>query len=63
MDRRERELIEKLSDKGSLSKEEYEQLIVLRDDEAKDLLALLATQKRKAIFGHAIYTRGLIEIS
>ena len=63
MDRRERELIEKLSDKGSLSIEEYEQLIVLRDDEAKDLQALLATQKRKPIFGDAIYTRGLIEIS
>jgi biotin synthase len=63
MDIRERKLIEKLEDKGTLSPDEYEQLIILRDDQALEMLGRLATRKRKAVFGDAVYTRGLIEIS
>ncbi|MBO4844698.1 MAG: [FeFe] hydrogenase H-cluster radical SAM maturase HydE [Lachnospiraceae bacterium] len=63
MDRHERELIEKLDKEKVLSEKEYEQLIVLRDDEAIKLLSELATKTRKAVFKDEIYTRGLIEIS
>ena len=63
MDRHERELIEKLNKEKVLSEKEYEQLIVLRDDEAIKLLSELATETRKAVFKDEIYTRGLIEIS
>ena len=63
MDRHERELIEKLDKEKVLSEKEYEQLIVLRDDEAIKLLSELATETRKAVFKDEIYTRGLIEIS
>lgn len=63
MDRHERELIEKLDKEKVLSEKEYEQLIVLRDDEAIKLLSELASETRKAVFKDKIYTRGLIEIS
>lgn len=59
----EKELIEKLDNERVLSDKEYEQLIVLRDKDAFDLISELATKKRKAVFGDVIYTRGLIEIS
>ena len=60
---RTRALIEHLERARSLSEAEYAELIVSRDAEAAELLAALATEKRRAVFGDAVYTRGLIEIS
>lgn len=59
----ERELIEKLVRERGLSEAGYAELIEGRDAGASELLASLANEKRKAVFGNAIYTRGLIEIS
>ena len=42
---------------------EYEALITARDQEAADFLAQLARTAREAVYGTAVYTRGLIEIS
>ncbi|MCR5652160.1 MAG: [FeFe] hydrogenase H-cluster radical SAM maturase HydE [Lachnospiraceae bacterium] len=63
MDACERELIEKLEGENTLSEEEYVQLIENGDEEARELLALKASEKSKSVFKNAIYTRGLIEIS
>ena len=63
MDGRERELIEKLENERGLSESEYAELIVSRDEESAKVLASKAAEKRKAVFGDAVYTRGLIEIS
>ena len=60
---RERELILRLERERSLSEGEYAELITCRDDEAAQLLAEAASAVRRAVFGDAIYTRGLIEIS
>lgn len=58
-----KELILRLDKDRSLSLPEYEELIRDRDSEAAELLAELALKRKKEIFGDAIYTRGLIEIS
>lgn len=58
-----RKLIDKLECENALLEEEYVQLIENGDEEARELLALKASEKSKAVFGNAIYTRGLIEIS
>ncbi|MBO4336946.1 MAG: [FeFe] hydrogenase H-cluster radical SAM maturase HydE [Lachnospiraceae bacterium] len=63
MDRTERELIEKLNNENRLSESEYVYLIDSRDRDFADLLAEYANKKRHEVFGNAIYTRGLIEIS
>ena len=63
MDSREKELIYRLSREGRLSETEYTELIRDRDEEAATLLTELAAEKRKAVFGDVVYTRGLIEIS
>lgn len=63
MDLREKELIYRLDRDEKLSEAEYSELIKGRDEEASALLAGLASEKRKAVFGDAVYTRGLIEIS
>jgi len=63
MDARERNLIEKLERENSLLEEEYVQLIENEDEEARDFLALKASEISKSVFDNAIYTRGLIEIS
>lgn len=60
---REKELIYRLDDEGSLSETEYAELIRERDEEAAALLKDLATKKRRAVFSDAVYLRGLIEIS
>ncbi len=57
------ELIEKLCEKRSLSLDEYEKLIELRNDKAAELLRERAVAERKKIYGNKIYIRGLIEIS
>ena len=60
---RERALIERLAATHSLSEAEYAELIENRDAEAAALLAARAIAARRAIYGDAVYTRGLIEIS
>ena len=63
MTERIKELINRLEREHSLSEPEYAELIINRDTEAADLLAEKATTVRRAVFGDAVYTRGLIEIS
>lgn len=58
-----RSIIEKLSQKHSLSKEEYALLITERDQEAAALLRELAVAERKKIYGNDVYIRGLIEFT
>ena len=58
-----RELIERLSAEHRLAEAEYAELIEGRTDEAAALLAEKAVAVRKAIYGNAVFTRGLIEIS
>ena len=63
MTERERSLILRLAREQHLSEAEYAELIANRDPEAAQLLAELASAARRAVFGEAVYTRGLIEIS
>ena len=56
-------LIEKLTETRSLSSEEYRRLIEERTPEAAALLAAKAVEVRRGIYGNAVFTRGLIEIS
>ena len=60
---RTRELIDRLEREHSLSEAEYAELIINRDAEAAKLLAEKAAAARETVFGNAVYTRGLIEIS
>ncbi len=63
MTERIKDLITRLQEEHSLSEAEYAELITGRDKEATALLAGMAEKTRKAVFGDAVYTRGLIEIS
>ena len=54
--------LEKLNNGGSLSEEEYRGLIENRAA-LREEAAALAVEKRKAIYGNAVFVRGLIEIS
>ena len=56
-------LINELAEKHKLSFDDYEYLIDNRCREAADMLADLAVKVRKKIYGNAVFTRGLIEIS
>lgn len=56
-------LVEKLERDKSLSVEEYIALIENRNDETAAVLAQKACEARDRIYGDAVYTRGLIEIS
>ncbi len=56
-------LIDKLYTKGSLSKEEYKELIMNRNPEISEYLFEKADSVRKSIYGEDVYIRGLIEIS
>lgn len=56
-------LAEKLAKEHRLSLGEYEKLLDCRDGETAQFLAEKAVEVRKAIYGNAVYTRGLIEIS
>lgn len=56
-------LINELAEKHKLSLDDYEYLIDNRCREAADMLAVLAVKVRKKIYGNAVFTRGLIEIS
>ncbi len=56
-------LIDKLSEKHSLSCEEYELLLNGRTSELSEYAAKKAVQARKAVYGNEVYIRGLIEVS
>ena len=57
------ELIERLAREHRLSEAEYAELVEGRCDETAALLAEKAVAARKAVYGDAVFTRGLIEIS
>ena len=63
MDNKLLSLIHKLAAERSLSLAEYEYLIENRCEQAAALLAQRAVEVRQAIYGNAVYIRGLIEIS
>ena len=63
MNKRIKDIISKLSNNHSLTREEYELLISERTDEAADELRRLAVETRKKHYGNSVYIRGLIEIS
>ncbi len=56
-------LIKKLKTEKKLSLEEYVFLLANRTEEAAELLKEYAMEVRKAIYGNAVFIRGLIEIS
>ncbi|MCH5212462.1 MAG: [FeFe] hydrogenase H-cluster radical SAM maturase HydE [Oscillospiraceae bacterium] len=56
-------LIEKLEKNHGLSLDEYKYLIDNRTDAAAEELAARAVKVRREIYGNAVFTRGLIEIS
>ena len=58
-----KELIKKLITEHSLALDEYEYLIDHRDAELAKELAEHAVSVRRGIYGNAVFTRGLIEIS
>ncbi len=57
------ELTEKLADRHALSLAEYQALIDGYSPEAAEMLAGRADAVRRSIYGNAVFTRGLIEIS
>lgn len=63
MDKHTEALIDKLTQTHHLSPREYQALIEHYSDEAAALLAERAVRVRRAIYGNAVYVRGLIEIS
>ena len=63
MDSHLRELVEKLAAEHTLTDDEYFDLIEYRTPEAAELLAQRAVEARQPIYGTAVFTRGLIEIS
>ena len=58
-----RDLIDRLSGEHGLAEPEYAALVAGMDDEASARLGELAVAVRRAIYGDAVFTRGLIEIS
>ena len=56
-------LINKLISNHSLDINEYEYLIANRTDESAEILKCAADKIRREIYGHAVYLRGLVEIS
>ncbi|MDO4399393.1 MAG: [FeFe] hydrogenase H-cluster radical SAM maturase HydE [Coriobacteriia bacterium] len=58
-----RALIEKLASTHSLEVGEYEHLLTHADADDRAQLAALAVAARKRVYGTAVFTRGLIEIS
>ena len=56
-------LIEALRQNHALSQSEYESLLAQRTAEGAALLRRYAREEKAAVYGDAVYTRGLIEIS
>ena len=63
MDKRTETLLRTLAETHSLHTENYLYLITHRTEEAAAYAAMLAVAARKAVYGDAVYIRGLIEIS
>ena len=63
MDKKIKDIIEKLSECHSLSADEYKLLINGRDDKSAELLRQKADVVRQKYYGKDIYVRGLVEIS
>lgn len=63
MDKRTETLLRTLAETHSLQTENYLYLITHRTEEAAAYAAELAVAARKAVYGDAVYIRGLIEIS
>ncbi len=63
MDKRTKELITTLAEQHTLPVEDYLYLIIHRTEEAAAYAAELAVAARKAVYGDAVYIRGLIEVS
>ena len=57
------ERIYRLAETHRLEPEEYAQLITERDDADRELLAKLASEQAKGVYGNRIFVRGLVEIS
>ncbi len=57
------ELVDRLAITHTLTKEEYEKIILSRDTELDGYLAKRACEVRKKVYGPDVYIRGLIEIS
>lgn len=58
-----KQLADRLIAEHRLSEEEYEKLIVGRDEELAEYLAKAAVAEQKRIYGNEIFIRGLLEIS
>lgn len=58
-----KQLADRLIAEHRLSAEEYEQLIIGRDEELAEYLAKAAVAEQKRIYGNEIFIRGLLEIS
>ncbi len=56
-------LIRKLAERHSLTEAEYACLIDRRDEASAALLATLAKETAQAVYGRAVFVRGLIEVS
>ncbi|MBQ3403875.1 MAG: [Oscillospiraceae bacterium] len=63
MDSRLSGLIEKLGTRHSLSRDEYAELLRLRDGDSARELASRAVELRQQIYGKRVFIRGLIELS
>ena len=63
LDKKTRELIDRLEDDHSLSEEEYKYLIEHESGEARDYIAPKARAVCDSVYGKEIYVRGLIEFS
>lgn len=57
------ELINKLEKNRTLTLEEYERLIVNRNEEYARILAEKALKAKQSVYGNSVFIRGLIEIS
>ncbi|MGN0532181.1 MAG: [FeFe] hydrogenase H-cluster radical SAM maturase HydE [Eubacterium sp.] len=56
-------IIQKLNEQHCLELDEYESLIINRDEQSALILQEYAVRQRKEIYGNSVYVRGLIEIS
>ena len=57
------DLIDKLEKNRTLTLEEYEQLIIGRNEEYARILAEKALRAKQSVYGYSVFIRGLVEIS
>ena len=63
MDKRVKELIDRLAEEHTLSKDEYHEIILCEDEDTVGYLKMRAREVREAVYGKDVYIRGLVEIS